>query len=224
MNQAPVIVVGAGGHAAVVADTLLAAGRTVLGFVDGDPTKHGTRVLGLPVLGDDAALDAHRGGGVELANGIGGPGSTPSVGQGTLRRRVQHRLSALGWTFVAVRHPGAIVSRFAVLGPSTQVLAGAVVQPCATVGDGAIVNTRAVVEHHAQVGAFAHIAPGAVLCGEVQVGEETHVGAGAVVRQGIHLAARVVVAAGAAVARDVHSGIVAGVPARALRHSARVVP
>ena len=206
MNQAPVIVVGAGGHAAVVADTLLAAGRTVLGFVDGDPTKHGTRVLGLPVLGDDAALDAHRGGGVELANGIGGPGSTPSVGQGTLRRRVQHRLSALGWTFVAVRHPGAIVSRFAVLGPSTQVLAGAVVQPCATVGDGAIVNTRAVVEHHAQVG------------------EETHVGAGAVVRQGIHLAARVVVAAGAAVARDVHSGIVAGVPARALRHSARVVP
>ncbi len=221
MSQAPVIVVGAGGHAAVVADALLAAGRTVLGFVDGDPAKSGTRVLGLPVLGDDAALDAHRGHGVELANGIGGPGSAASVGQGTLRRRVQQRLSAAGWTFAAVRHPGAIVSPSAELGPSTQVLAGAVVQPCAQVGDGAIVNTRAVVEHHAQVGAYAHIAPGAVLCGEVQVGEETHVGAGAVVRQGIHLAARVVVAAGAAVARDVHNGVVAGVPARALPQSPR---
>lgn len=223
MSNDPVIVVGAGGHAAVVADALLAAGRTVLGFVDDDPAKSGTHVLGLPVLGGDATLDAHRGRGIELANGIGGAGTAAGVGQGTLRRRVQHRLSAAGWTFAAVRHPGAIVSPYAELGPSTQVLAGAVVQPCARVGDGAIVNTRAVVEHHAQVGAFAHIAPGAVLCGEVQVGEEAHVGAGAVVRQGIHLAARVVVAAGAAVTRDVHSGVVAGVPARALPHSPRAV-
>jgi sugar O-acyltransferase (sialic acid O-acetyltransferase NeuD family) len=221
VSQAPVIVVGAGGHAAVVADALLAAGRTVLGFVDGDPSKAGTRVLGLPVMGDDTTLDAHRDRGVELANGIGGPGSAASVGQGTLRRRVQQRLSAAGWTFSAVRHPGAIVAPSAKLGASTQVLAGAVVQPCAQVGDGAIVNTRAVVEHHAQVGAFAHIAPGAVLCGEVQVGEETHVGAGAVVRQGIRLAACVVVAAGAAVTRDVSSGVVAGVPARVLPPSSK---
>jgi sugar O-acyltransferase (sialic acid O-acetyltransferase NeuD family) len=221
MSQAPVIVVGAGGHATVVADALLAAGRTVLGFVDGDPAKAGTRVLGLPVLGDDAALDAHRDQGIELANGIGGAGAAAGAGQASLRRRLQQRLSALGWTFAAVRHPGAIVAVSAELGPSAQVLAGAVVQPCARVGDGAIVNTRAVVEHHAHVGAFAHIAPGAVLCGEVQVGEETHVGAGAVVRQGTRLAARVVVAAGAAVTRDVPAGVVAGVPARPLPPSSR---
>jgi sugar O-acyltransferase (sialic acid O-acetyltransferase NeuD family) len=219
MSDAPIIVVGAGGHAMVVADALLAAGRNVLGFVDGDPSKSGARVLGLPVFGDDGALDAHLGLGIELANGIGGAGSAASVGRETLRRSVQQRLSAAGWVFAAVRHPGAIVSPFAELGPSAQVLAGAVVQPGARVGDGAIVNTRALVEHHAQVGAFAHIAPGAVLCGEVQVGEETHVGAGAVVRQSVHLSARVVVAAGAAVARDVMSGVVGGVPARALPHS-----
>jgi sugar O-acyltransferase (sialic acid O-acetyltransferase NeuD family) len=221
VSHAPIIVVGAGGHAAVVADALLAAGRTVLGFVDDDPAKSGTRVLGLPVLGDDTALNTHRGRGIELVNGIGGPDTAATVSPGTLRRRVQQRLSALGWIFAAVRHPGAIVSPSAELGPSTQVLAGAVVQPGAQVGDGAIINTRAVVEHHARVGVFAHIAPGAVLCGEVQVGEETHVGAGAVVRQGIHLAAGVVVAAGAAVVRDVQSGVVAGVPARPLSSSPR---
>jgi sugar O-acyltransferase (sialic acid O-acetyltransferase NeuD family) len=221
VSQAPVIVVGAGGHAAVVADALIAAGRTVLGFVDGDPAKAGTRLLGLPVLGDDSALAAHRGAGIELANGLGGAGSLASVELGTTRRRVQRRLSGEGWTFTDVRHPSATIARSAELGPGVQVLAGAVVQPCARVGAGAIVNTRAVVEHHAQVGDFAHIAPGAVLCGAVHVGEESHVGAGAVVRQGIQLAARVVVAAGAAVTRDVHSGVVAGVPARALPHSPR---
>ena len=221
MSLAPVIVVGAGGHAVVVADALIAAGRKVLGFVDGEPAKLGTRLLGLPVLGDDAALDAYRSAGIELANGLGGAGSLASVEQGTVRRRVQRRLSGAGWIFTDVRHPSATIAQSAELGAGVQVLAGAVVQPCARVGAGAIVNTRAVVEHHAQVGDFAHIAPGAVLCGNVQVGEETHVGAGAVVRQGIQLAARIVVAAGAAVTRDVLSGVVAGVPARALPHSMR---
>jgi sugar O-acyltransferase (sialic acid O-acetyltransferase NeuD family) len=221
--QAPVIVVGAGGHAVVVADALLAAGRTGLGFVDCDPVKIGQVFLGLPVLGDDEVLQAHLGRGIELANGIGGLGSVSSAEQGTLRRRVHQRLSELGWTFAAVRHPGAVVSTAAELSPGSQVLAGAVVQPCAQVGVGAIINSCALVEHHAQVGAFAHIAPGAVLCGDVQIGEETHVGAGAVVRQGLHLAARVVVAAGAAVVRDVRSGVVAGVPARAKQGRSRSI-
>jgi FlaA1/EpsC-like NDP-sugar epimerase len=89
MSQAPVIVIGAGGHAVVVADALLAAGRTVLGFVDDDPAKAGSHVLGLPVLGNDAALKAHLGRGIELANGIGGP----------LRERAKMNTASSGCTF-----------------------------------------------------------------------------------------------------------------------------
>jgi len=40
----PVIIVGSGGHAAVVADALLAADVRVLGFVDTDPARIGERV------------------------------------------------------------------------------------------------------------------------------------------------------------------------------------
>ena len=221
VSEPPVIVVGAGGHAVVVADALLASGRVVLGFVDRDSVKAGEVLFGLPVLGDETALDVRRAGNIELANGIGGSGRAASVLEGTLRRRVQSRLAAQGWDFASVRHPSAIVATSASLGPGTQILAGAVIQPCAQVHEGAIVNTRSVVEHHARVGAFAHIAPAAVLCGEVWVGDESHVGAGAVVRQGIRLASRVVVGAGSVVVRDVHSGLVAGVPARAVLHNAR---
>jgi sugar O-acyltransferase (sialic acid O-acetyltransferase NeuD family) len=213
VSTAPVIVVGAGGHAVVVADALLAAGREVLGFVDRDPTRHGSVLLGLPVLGDDGALAAHDARRVELANGIGGAGGAADAGR---RRQVQRTLEEAGWRFATVRHPAACVSPHARIEHGAQVLAGAVVQALAGVDEGAIVNTRAVVEHHCVVGAFAHVAPGAVLCGEVTVGAGAHVGAGAVVKNGVTLGAGVVVGAGASVLRDVAAGTVAGVPARPL--------
>lgn len=217
MNALPVIVVGAGGHAGVVADALLGAGEHVIGFVDSDPRRIGQRLLGLPVLGSDDCLInfdrvAHR-----LANGIGGVGDTANVP--TRRAQVQRRLEAEGWQFCNVRHPSAVVSAHARLGVSAQLLAACVVQPGACIGHGAIVNTRAVVEHDAIVGDYAHIAPGALLCGGVIVGETAHIGAGAVVRQNVTVGPGVVVGVGAAVVRDVVSGVVIGVPAHALEQA-----
>lgn len=209
MNTLPVIVVGAGGHAVVVADTLLATGQAVLGFVDASAAKAGTHLLGLPVLGDEDALREYTPQSVALANGIGGTGR-----EAGLRARVQVRLEAAGWRFVTVRHPSAIVSAHAEVGEGAQLLAGSVVQPCACIGRGAIVNTRAVVEHDARVGAFAHVAPGAVLCGNVVLGDGAHVGAGATVRHGVVLGDGVVVGIGAAVVADHAAGVLVGVPAR----------
>jgi sugar O-acyltransferase (sialic acid O-acetyltransferase NeuD family) len=219
MKQAPVIIVGAGGHGIVVADALLAQGREVIGYVDADATLHGQLLLGRPVLGADGALEQHRNEAIELVNGIGGTGDLASLQNGSMRRRVQERLEADGWRFASVIHPQAIISVHANVEAGAQVLAGAVVQALARIERGAIVNTRAVVEHHAHVGAFSHIGPGAVLCGHVEVGADSHVGANAVVRQGIKLAERVVAGMGAAVVHDVAAGVVTGVPARAVERT-----
>ena len=200
----------------MVADTLLACGRQVLGFVDSRTGGQPSVLMGLPVLGDDETLRDHDPDAIELANGIGGAGHPSLVRDGTLRRRVQERLEAQGFSFTSVRHPAAVVSPHATLSSGSQVLAGAVVQPGAHVGRGAIVNTRAVVEHHCHVGDYAHIAPGAVLCGDVVVGEQTHVGAGATVRNGLRLGAGIVVGMGAVVTRSVDAGVVVGVPARSV--------
>lgn len=206
----PFIVVGAGGHAAVVADALLASGSVVLGFTDTDPSRHGLRLCGIPVLGsDDDVLASHQPERTRLANGIGGVDAT------TLRHRIQLRLEAQGWVFDAVRHPSATVSPFARLGRGVQLLARSVVQPGAVVGDGCIVNTGAVIEHDCNIGDFVHLAPCALLCGAVSIGHRSHIGAGAVVRQGIHLGAETVVGAGAVVTRDfAGTGTLIGSPAR----------
>jgi sugar O-acyltransferase (sialic acid O-acetyltransferase NeuD family) len=208
----PVVIVGSGGHAAVVADALLAADVRVLGFVDTDPGRGGAIVCGVAVLGDESALDRQPQGATRLANGIGG------VRCEGLRRAVQERLEARGWEFVAVRHPTAIVSPFAHIAAGTQLLAGAIVQANARIGKGAIVNTAAVVEHDVDVGDFAHVAPRALLCGAVAIGTDSHVGAGAVVRQGVRLGAKTMVGAGAVVIADSAGGAtLLGVPAREAR-------
>jgi sugar O-acyltransferase (sialic acid O-acetyltransferase NeuD family) len=209
MNDSSVIIVGAGGHAAVVAETLITAGRHVLGFVDGDVARHGRSLCGLPVLGDDAALAGHDAARVKLANGIGG-----TRGEG-LRAAVQRRLESAGWEFVSVLHPSAAVSAFAHLGTGVQFMAQSVVQPGARVGTGCIVNSAAVVEHDVELGAFVHVACNATLCGGVIVGAGSHIGAGAVVRQSVRLGEATVVGAGAVVVDDFHGdGTLVGVPAR----------
>lgn len=209
MSDRPVIVVGAGGHGQVVADALQAAGRVVRGFVE-PAAASGSTVAGLPVLGDDDWLGND--GGHDLANGIGGTGD--KVGRGR-RREVQERLEAAGFSFIEVRHPTAVVSPGAHIGPGVQLLARSVVQTGARIGAGVIVNTGAIVEHGCRIGAFTHCATGAILCGDVTVGAGGHIGAAAVVRQGVMLEDGVVVGAGAVVLEPgTGHGPLIGVPAR----------
>lgn len=213
----PIIIIGSGDHAAVVADALLAAGERVLGFTDTDPGRHGAVLCGLPVLGDDTVLERHRRTGLELANGIGGIGITRSE---ALRSKAQRGLEALGWQFITVRHPSAVVSPFAQVHKGAQLLARCVVQPGAVIGEGCIVNTGALIEHDVQLAAYVHVACGAVLCGNVKVGAHSHVGAAAVIRQGLVLGDHTVVGAGAAVVKSSAGGAtLVGVPASKLRPS-----
>jgi UDP-perosamine 4-acetyltransferase len=197
-----------------VADALLEAGAQVLGFTDADASLHGTRRLGLAILGTDDVLGRYTPADVRLVNGLG---FVSGSGRAALRARVQQRLEAAGWTFVGVVHPRAVVSRHATIGPGSQVLAGAIVQAGARVGANTIVNTAAIVEHDAVVGDWCHLAPRATLCGDTRIGAGSLVGAGAVVRQSISLGEDTLVGAGAVVLRDSPGlEILCGVPSRPL--------
>ncbi|MCE4538177.1 acetyltransferase [Pelomonas sp. P7] len=207
----PVIVIGAGGHARVLADTLLRSGRPVLGFTDAKAALRGTALLGLPILGSDEVLESYSPREVELVNGIGSiDNRRPSV-----REQVQETLRAQGWRFARVIHPSATLSSYATLGDGVQIMAGSVVQCGAVLGDGVIINTGSIVEHDVCVGDWSHIAPGAVVCGDVSIGRFCHIGAGVTVRQGLSIGDGSLVGLGAAVVRSTGtSSVLLGVPAR----------
>jgi UDP-perosamine 4-acetyltransferase len=192
-----VVVVGAGGHGRVVAEALLRAGVPVLGFCDPKAPTGAPGPFGLRVLGGDDALEPLDRGGVLLANGVG------SIRTTRLRREVHERLSARGFRWQPVVHPGAIVALDARLGAGAQVLAGAVVCCGTDIGANAILNTRASVDHDCSVGAHAHIAPGATISGGVVIGEGAHVGIGCTIVEGIRIGARCLVVAGSTIVADV---------------------
>jgi sugar O-acyltransferase (sialic acid O-acetyltransferase NeuD family) len=209
-----VVGIGAGGHAKVLLDALLARGDVqVVGLIDADPELKGMEVLGVKVLGGDDLLPGlHRDGIRHAFLGVGG------TSDNTHRQRLWSAIHGQGFKFVSVVHPSAVVAKSAVLGEGACLCPGAIVGAGATLGSNVIVNTGAIVEHDCALDDHVHIASGAVLAGGVIVGEGAHVGAGASVRQGIRVGAWALVAMGAAVVDDVPDRmVVAGVPARPLR-------
>ncbi|USU14102.1 acetyltransferase (plasmid) [Sphingomonadaceae bacterium OTU29THOMA1] len=209
MKNIAVVVIGAGGHACVVADALIASGRDIVAFAETDPDKIGTTLMGRPILAQDCLGDFGSRESHQLANGIGGVRDTK------LRRRVQNDLSEAGWRFVTVCHPAATVSSHAVIAEGVQLLAGSIVQVGARIGQGAIINTGAIVEHDCAIGEWTHIAPAATLCGDATIGAGSIVGARAVVIQGMRIGDNTLIGAGAVVVRDFGGGgILYGVPAR----------
>lgn len=207
-SNAPVVILGAGGHARVLLEALRSLGVPVMGFVA--PSIDGSRLGDVPWLGGDEVLSHldHR---VEIVNGIG------STGHVDLRVAVHATAKAANLPLRTVVHPRAFVDGSAVLGAGAQVLAGSVVGPGVHLGVDVIVNSGAIVEHDSVIGAHSHISPGAVLAGDVSVGEATHVGLGSRVIQGVTIGSRCVIGAGAVVLDDIPDGTTAvGVPARPL--------
>ena len=203
-----VLLYGAGGHAAVVADALLRANAaTVLLATDDAPSKWGASLVGdwlcLPPVELAAALQQ---GFIHIA-----------IGQNTLRRQLAERLGLFEdrERWLTVVHPAATVSGFAQLEAGVFVAANAVVAARSQVGRGAILNHACVVDHDVRIDEFAHVAPGAVLGGGVHIGAGCLVGAGAVVLPGLRIAAGTTIGAGAVVTGFIsQAGVWTGVPAK----------
>jgi UDP-perosamine 4-acetyltransferase len=201
----PVIVLGAGGHAAVLIDALQRAGRAILGCVDPRRDSASAGPLGAPVLGSDDAIARYRADEIELVNGIGATDCRSAPG-GWRRHEVDRRWRQRGYSFARVVHPSATIGNGCDIGDGIQIMAGVVVQTGTRLGAGCIVNTGARIDHDCTIGALAHIAPGAVLCGGVTVGDGAFVGAGATIVPGVAVGADARVGAGMVVIADVPAG------------------
>lgn len=194
-----IYLVGAGGHARVIADILIESGTPPKAFLDEAPQHN--HLLATPVIQ-----------GLELPE----PDAAVivAIGDNFVRAKIASRFS----TFALAIHPSARIARDAEIGPGTVVMAGAVINPGVRIGAHCIINTHASVDHDCLIGSFAHIAPGATLGGNVEVGSGAMVGLGANVIHGRIIGEHAVIGAGSTVVRDVAANVVAvGSPARVVR-------
>ncbi len=212
MTTAPLVLVGGGGHAAVVADVARSAGWPIAGYLDDRAEDALAQQIGLKRLGAIDDLDAV----LERLRASGpAPVAHPASGNNTTRRRW---VDAIGQALAS-----ALVDSSAVVSPSARLAAGVLVGPRAVVNAravierGSIVNTGAIVEHDCIIGAFSHVAPGAVLGGGATIGKQALVGLGAVVLPMRRIGSHATLGAGAIANQDLPDGLTgAGNPMRVL--------
>jgi sugar O-acyltransferase (sialic acid O-acetyltransferase NeuD family) len=198
-SQRVTYLIGAGGHAKVIADILIAAGRPPAAFLDDAPQQN--RVLGIAVIKGLALPE---------------PDSAVivAIGDNFTREQVARHYTV----FDIAIHPSSHISRDAEIGPGSVVMAGVVINAGARIGSHCIINSGATIDHDCLISDFAHVAPGATLGGNVRVGSGSMVGLGANVIHGREIGEHTIVGAGSTVVRDLPPCVVAiGSPARPVR-------
>src|SRR5215467_12967345 len=162
MTPKRTVIYGAGGHGKLVADVVLARGQQIEAFVDDNSSRAGQTMLSLPVLSSQSLWQEAAQQPVAVVLG---------VGNNMARKKIAERCLAAGIEILTVIHPTAIISKTALIGAGTAIMAGVVVNPDAQLGPGVILNSGAVVEHDVVLGAYAHISTNAALGGGSRVGD-----------------------------------------------------
>lgn len=137
-----------------------------------------------------------------------------SIGNNKIRKA---KSSSLHCKFGQLIHKSASVSKYAILGEGSVVMANAVINAAVNIGTHCIINSGAVIEHDCSLEDFVHISPNASLAGGVYIGEGTHIGIGACVLPGVKIGKWATVGAGAVILKDVPDGaVVVGNPGRVI--------
>ncbi len=204
----PLLIIGAGGHGRVVAETAELCGHGRIAFLDGRwPDIRSTGAW--PVIGKDASLEEMR---KDYSHCF------VAIGDNTTRLKVMDRAREAGYQLPLLVHPSATVSKYAKLEEGGIVCAGAVAGVFVKSGRGVILNTGCTVDHDCLLGDGVHVSPGAHLAGGVHVGGRSWIGIGASVIENTRIGSDVMIGAGASVTRNIPDAVLAtGVPARTVK-------
>jgi len=199
-----VIIIGAGGHAKVIADIILKNNDTLLGFLDDNKSKNEI-ILGYPILGkiNDIHLFEDK-----TAFIIG-------IGDNFIRKSVSNKHDVKWHTAI---HPSANIGTDVDIKEGTVVMANAVINVSTKIGRHCIINTGVIIEHDNIISDYVNISSGTSLGGIVNIGECTFMGIGINVKNNINIINNCVIGAGATIVKNItESGTYVGIPARRIK-------
>lgn len=183
------LILGAGGHAKVVAEIATLNDIHINGILDDNFTLGSTQMMGISILGP-ISLEAF--GNSQKA--------TIAIGSNRIRKSISSRFQFVTWQTLI--HNKAIISSNVEIGEGTVIMAGAIIQTGVRIGSHCIINSGACIDHDCVIGNYVHIAPRVALAGGVEVGEGTLVGIGTSVIPYVKIGKWSTVGAGSVVVSD----------------------
>lgn len=171
MKKPEVLILGAGGHAKVIAETIaLSCEFSILGFID-DNIEAGTVIFeDKKVLGKICEVN-------EFANKA--EFFIAAVGNNSLREEFFNAAKKY-FKPLSVIHPFSFVAKTTVIGDGTVVLPGAIVSSNCIIGKNTIINSRVLIDHDSVIGDHCHIAQGSILGSNVHISSRNFTDIGAV--------------------------------------------
>lgn len=203
-----VVIIGAGGHAKVIADIIEKSGDEVIGFLDDNLNIQGNIIFdGKRVIGTTKEEDVNK---------FKDKYFVIAIGSNRVRKLISEKYQDLIW-YTAI-HPNAVIANEVEIEEGTVVMAGAIVNPGTKIGKHCIINTSVSVDHDNIIEDFVHISPGSHLAGTVTVKECTWICAGVTVINNITIGKNNTIGAGATVIRNIEeeNSTYIGVPVKRL--------
>ncbi len=204
------IVIGAGGHAQSVMDTIQAASKYKIAGIIEKQENINLLKSNFPVMEEDDGFHYFFKRHIKYAAiGIG------SIGHVHVRRQIYLSGKKTGYEFPNIIDKSAVLAKDVIMGDANFIGKRAVLNAKVSLGNACIINTGAVIEHNSLLEDFVHAAPGCTILGNVKIGKNSHIGAGSVIMPNVSIGENVMIGAGSLVLKDIGNQFLAyGSPAR----------
>lgn len=202
-----IIVIGAGGHARIVASILSTQkDYNILEFVDIYIKYEDEKINGIPVV------------------------EVKSIAGHLKRKKIKHIFLAVGdnekrknlynelkdeYNFINCIHPNAKIESNSSVGRGVFIGSGAIIGAEVEISDNVIINNGVIISHETKIGANSHLGPGVNIAGRVSIGDDTFIGIGSSIIDDLNIGDNVVIGAGSVVIDNIEDNVkVVGTPAK----------
>ena len=202
------IIIGAGGHAESVIDSVNNKEYRIVGLID-EFTKEES-FMGIKVIGKSLKdLDNAR----KYCYFV-------AIGNNLDRKKWFNELQKNKLEVINIIDKTAIISHSAKIGRGCFIGKMSIVNAEATIGDNVVVNTKSLVEHGSKIESNVNLSTNVVLNGEVYVKEGTFLGSSSIVICQKTIGKNAIIGAGAVVIEDIPDDVTAvGVPAKVIKNN-----
>ena len=193
------IIIGAGGHARIVASILSAKNEyNILEFVDTYKKYEDEKINGVPVVQVNSIINYLKEKDIDNI--------FLAIGDNKKRKKLYKEVKNR-YNFINCIHPNAEIEKNSIIGKGVFIGSGVVIGAEVKISDNVIINNGVVISHETKIGANSHLGPGVNIAGRVNVGSDTFIGIGSSVIDNLNIGNNVVIGAGSVVINNIKDNI-----------------